>query len=147
MRLWHKDLISVLPNSQLKGQWNEINAIIGAINKHNSPRHGLVNYIMEYSVEDFKKYCTLILSEIIKRNDNGSIKYNPTSSVDKVNLFFEYPKWIGEYTTEKLYEYHHDLKYLEICYWNLYEKYIRDLITDEEFELLESKYREMKNNG
>lgn len=144
MRLWHKELICVLPNNQLKGQWNEINAIIGSINKHNSPRHGLVDYIMQYSSNDFNKYCTLVLSEIIRRNEKGTLKYNPTTSINKVDRFFEYPKWIGQYTTEKLYEYHHDMLYLEICYWNLFEKYIRGLINDEEFDLIEKRYKQIK---
>ena len=31
MRLWHTDLIPVLPKEQLVGQWRELSAIAGSI--------------------------------------------------------------------------------------------------------------------
>lgn len=33
MRLWHKNLITVLPREQLVSQWRECSAIAGAIQK------------------------------------------------------------------------------------------------------------------
>ena len=45
MRLWHKDLIDVLPNQQLVAQWRELSAIAGAIQKHGTPNHLLVNFV------------------------------------------------------------------------------------------------------
>ncbi|PBH86861.1 pyrimidine dimer DNA glycosylase/endonuclease V, partial [Clostridioides difficile] len=33
MRLWHKDLIDVLPKNQLVSQWRELLAIKGSIDK------------------------------------------------------------------------------------------------------------------
>ena len=47
MRLWHKDLISVLPREQLVAQWRELSAIAGAIQKNGTPNHGLVNFVLE----------------------------------------------------------------------------------------------------
>ena len=43
MRLWHIDLISVLPREQLVAQWRELSAIAGAIQKKGTPNHILVN--------------------------------------------------------------------------------------------------------
>ena len=33
MRLWHKDLIDVLPREQLVAQWREISACVSSIQK------------------------------------------------------------------------------------------------------------------
>jgi uncharacterized protein (TIGR02328 family) len=43
MRLWHTDLIKDLPRQQLLGQWREIHAIIGIINKHGKVNHSTIN--------------------------------------------------------------------------------------------------------
>ena len=48
MRLWHKDLIKVLPNNQLIGQWRECCAIAVNIKNKGFPNHILVNRIMDY---------------------------------------------------------------------------------------------------
>ena len=39
MRLWHKDLISVLPRQQLLGQWRECCLIARNIAEKNTPNH------------------------------------------------------------------------------------------------------------
>ena len=51
MRLWHIDLIPVLPNNQLSGQWKEL----GSIYK-NQNRHLLIkeNYQIWSKVEAYK---------------------------------------------------------------------------------------------
>ena len=46
MRLWHKDLISVLPREQLVAQWRELSAIAGNIQIKNTPNHILVNKVI-----------------------------------------------------------------------------------------------------
>ena len=53
MRLWHKDLIDVLPNGQLLGQWRECCAIARNIKAKGTPNHLLVNKIMDYPDIDF----------------------------------------------------------------------------------------------
>ena len=66
MRLWHVELIPYLPSKQLTGQWRELLAIKGAINKNGSPNHGLVNKIMWCEIDVFKKYVDIIYQESLK---------------------------------------------------------------------------------
>ena len=48
MRLWHKDLIGVLPQKQLVSQWRECCAIVRNIAVNGSPNHIPVNKVMDY---------------------------------------------------------------------------------------------------
>ena len=57
MRLWHTDLIKVLPREQLVAQWRELSAIAGAIQKNGTPNHILVNFVLEYPWDDFISYA------------------------------------------------------------------------------------------
>ena len=61
MRLWHKDLISVLPREQLVAQWRELSAIAGAIQKNGTPNHILVNFVLDYGWNHFISYAYYIL--------------------------------------------------------------------------------------
>ena len=47
MRLWHKDMISILPREQLVAQWRELSAIASNIQTKGTPNHILVNKIMD----------------------------------------------------------------------------------------------------
>ena len=67
MRLWHKDLISVLPDKQLLGQWRECCCIARNIAVNGSPNHLLVNKIMEYPISHLWKYGYLIMCEMEER--------------------------------------------------------------------------------
>ena len=48
MRLWHVDLIDVLPRKQLLSQWRECCAIAKSIADKGTPNHILVNKITDY---------------------------------------------------------------------------------------------------
>ena len=67
MRLWHKDLIGVLPRQQLLGQWRECCAIAKNIYLNNTPNHILVNKIMNYPIEHFERYSELVQKEMKNR--------------------------------------------------------------------------------
>ena len=53
MRVWHTDLIKVLPREQLVAQWRELSSIAGAIQKNGTPNHILVNFVLEYNYDHF----------------------------------------------------------------------------------------------
>lgn len=107
MRLWHYQLIPYLPKSQLVSQWRELNSIF-----KKQDNHILINYIYNYPKSTLKTYADKVIKEMqdrgyeIKKWDNYN-KYFEGVIADDVN-FKE-----------------HNKTYLEICYWNLYEKYIR----------------------
>jgi len=67
MRLWHKDLISVLPDKQLLGQWRECCAIASNIANKGTPNHLLVNKIMDYPIEHFRYYGFTVYIEMCNR--------------------------------------------------------------------------------
>ena len=122
MRLWHTSLIKVLPREQLVAQWRELSAIAGAIQKKGTPNHLLVNFILDYDFDDFISYAYYVREEMTKRG------YRTMNSVwEKIvslkpnyyllSLNYIYP--------EKM-----NTLYLNICYYNLYEKYLCGMFDD-----------------
>lgn len=111
MRLWHQDIIELLPKSQLLAQWRELNSIFAK-----EDRHILINYIYDYPKEHLYAYTQLVLNEMKKRGFT-------IRTFDKMNRYFE-----GIDTNQKVEEpfaEHHNDEYFEICYFNLKEKYLR----------------------
>ena len=126
MRLWDKNLIKVLPRKQLVAQWKELSAIAGAIQKNGTPNHILVNFVLDYDFDHFITYAQLVRDEMTQRG------YRTMQSVmDKIISLKP------DYTTvafEQLYEDKMTIDYLQICYWNLYEKFICGGISSNEWD-------------
>lgn len=126
MRLWHKDLVPVLPKKQLVSQWRECCCIARNISVNGTPNHILVNKILNYPIEHFYKYGMLVRSEMLKRG--YKCDYN------------NFTKWFQQLSSE--YEYDdiftgwHNNRYLRQCYYNLQEKYDCGGITPEEWRLI-----------
>jgi len=126
MRLWHVELIPYLPSKQLTGQWRELLAIKGAIDKNGTPNHGLVNKIIDYDIVVFKVYVTMIYNESLNRNFSFSEKKYKELMDWECDLFgnldFEYflKKW-------------HNDRYLRQNYFNLQEKADNDMIPEKEW--------------
>lgn len=117
MRLWHKDLIQVLPRQQLIAQWRECCCIARNIAVNGTPNHILVNKIMDYPVSDFHRYARLVADEMEYRGYNCDYK-----------RFTQYKKALGFKATDMLlgnpiFEGWHNHRYLLQCYFNLAEKY------------------------
>ena len=115
MRLWHKNLIEALPREQLVAQWRELSAIAGAIQKNGTPNHILVNKVLDYSFDHFITYAKLVRDEMTKRN------YRTMDSVWNKIVALK-PDW-KEVPFWNLYFNWMDDEYLQICYYNLLEKY------------------------
>lgn len=131
MRLWHKDLIPVLPRQQLIGQWRECCAIAKAIAENGTPNHILINKIIDYPIDHFYTYCKLIELEMLNRNykiTSNSIQKIFRKPWDYINNIF--PNW-------------HNDRYLQQCLRNLQEKYDCGAIPDEEWNLIIKKYPSM----
>jgi uncharacterized protein (TIGR02328 family) len=134
MRLWHKNLIKVLPREQLVAQWRELSAIAGAIQKNGTPNHILVNFVLNYSWNDFISYAYYVREEMTKRG------YRTMNSVwdkitgvaaDYIILPFE------EVYVEKM-----DNIYFKICFYNLYEKILCGGIQEPDSSRIISLYEE-----
>lgn len=118
MRLWHYELVKngLLPKSQLISQWRELNCIYAK-----QPRHILINYVYEYSTEDLFYYSYLVIKELTKLKTKNGKDYN--IKLEKYENYFK--NFSSKCNIEHPFENHHDDEYLEICYWNLREKYMR----------------------
>lgn len=127
MRLWHKDLIPVLPRQQLLGQWSECCLIAKNIVKNGTPNHILVNKIMNYPIEHFYRYAFNVYEEMIYRN----YKVDDTKFSKWFNA--EWSDYISV-KNDKLFADWHNERYFRQCIFNLEEKYDCGGITKDEWE-------------
>ena len=116
MRLWHIDLIPVLPREQLIAQWRELSAIAGAIQKKGTPNHILVNFVLIYDYDNFISYASEVREEMTKRG------YRTMNSVWEKIVSLK-SNWV-RLPHNEIYKEKMNNTYLEICYYNLYEKYL-----------------------
>lgn len=135
MRLWHYELIPVLPRSQLISQLRECVAIAKALYEKGTPNHILVNKVINYSYDEFYSYCWLVLDELKKRG----YKYRQ-QTVDKIELYLN---GVGNPINRirlpketKLFKGWHNQSYLTQCYFNLQEKRDCGGITEDEWKLI-----------
>lgn len=140
MRLWHVDLLDVLPKAQFDGQLREIILIMRTWRDKGATNHLLINKVMEYSKAELTAYFELYAKYYEKRNGKKLDKY--------LQEFSEFAK---DSTPGKLYHIAgilypqwHDRGYLRVCMANLYEKHYygvgKSRITDDEWKLLEERY-------
>lgn len=153
MRLWHYDLLDVLPKQQLCSQLRECVAIAKDIYEKGTTNHILINPIMDYDLNHFRLYCNLVIKEMEKRGYNVSDK-----TKDKLNKYINYYKEMtimrttrifivnNEYNNEyrELFDNWHTNRYLIQCLYNLEEKYDRGGITQKEWDKIYNKYFELR---
>lgn len=118
MRLWHKDILDVLPELQLRSQWHECVAIAKDLHETGFTHHLLINQIMSYSKEDFNAYCYLVLSAMVKRGIQTK-----EASCMKLHEYTGFVPNKNLYVLDNLYANWHNKEYLRICFANLFEKY------------------------
>ena len=126
MRLWHKDLIPVLPEMQLRGQWRECVLIAKALHENNL-NHVLVNRVKDYQTEHFFQYCGMVWREMLKREYKADSKrlIPYIKNAEQFNAFWkmpiEYDNLFDCYCNGKFIRWH-DKRYLRQCLYNLEEK-------------------------
>lgn len=129
MRLWHVDLLDVLPDKQLLSQWRECCCIARNIYINGTPNHLLVNKILDYDMSDFYSYSILVSFEMIKRgckvNRNAFEKY---CKCDKL-IDRPFKGW-------------HNDRYFFQCFCNLQEKYDCGGISEDEWRKIVDKCSE-----
>lgn len=133
MRLWHKDLISVLPRQQLLSQWRECCCIARNIAVNGTPNHLLVNKVLDYDLQHLHYYAGLVHDELLNRGYKCDYsKFNKWLHLDK-----------NQVTFERLFIGWHRERYFWQCYYNLQEKYDCGGITSDEWKLIAEKAAEM----
>lgn len=140
IRLWHKDMISVLPREQLVAQWRECSAIAGNINTKGTPNHILVNKIMDYPMSHFISYAFHIRQEMTRRG------YRTMDSVWN-KILQTYESDYGEVEIlplDKLFPEWHNDTYWVICYYNLKEKWMCGGVRDEDWNKIDTQDSEWR---
>ena len=130
MRLWHKDLVTVLPRQQLLSQWRECCAIAKSISEKGTPNHILVNKVMDYPLSHLYTYGILVAGEM---SDRGY-------KVDET----KFTRWIsGHYQKfiipNQMFHGWHNERYLIQCYHNLEEKYDCGGVPEDEWRKVVNK--------
>ena len=133
MRLWHTELIKVLPREQLVVAWRELSVIAGAIQKNGTPNHILVNFVLEYPWDHFISYAYYVRQEVTNRG------YRTMNSVwDKITALSADYKILP---LEEVYKEKMNDDYFNICYYNLYEKMLCGGIMPETWQqIVSAKY-------
>ena len=134
MRLWHKDLITSLPRQQLIAQWRECCCIARNIFEKGTPNHLLVNKILNYDLKHFYTYGLYVCVEMIHRG------YKCDSR--KFDRYFSSGEIIKDFS--ELFNEWHNERYLDQCYYNLQEKFDCGGIPEEEWNIVNKKYYELK---
>lgn len=139
MRLWHKDLIPVLPRQQLLGQWRECCAIMANIAKKGTPNHVLVNKVLDYPLSHFYWYSANVTTELSMRGYN----LNYDRFCENYVLFTGSDHWPDLVEPSDQFPDWHNDRYLIQCYYNLQEKYDCGAITEDEWQLIDERYKEL----
>lgn len=133
MRLWHKDLIEVLPRQQLLGQWRECCLIAKNIAESCTPNHLLVNKIMEFSLEHFYSYAKWVEAEMKHRGYKCDFeKFEKWYKQCDMRDFI----WLSK---NSVFSRWHNERYLKQCFYNLQEKYDCGGITEDEWQSIYEK--------
>ena len=131
MRLWHKNLLSVLPRLQLVSQYRECCCIAKSIAEKGTPNHILVNRIMDYPLNHFASYTAFVIAEMRARG------YKVNS--DKFWKWMSKTDWCSPdfiKISGGLFEGWHNDRYLRQCLLNLQEKYDCDGIPADEWQVI-----------
>ena len=134
MRLWHKDLIPLLPRQQLLGQWRECCLIAKQIAENGTPNHVLVNKVTEYPKDHFYTYCKLVQREMYRR------KYRMTMAA-QLKIWRELWDYIPD---GNVFPGWHNDRYLRQCLANLQEKADCGAIPAEEWKRITDRWPEYK---
>ena len=131
MRLFHKDLIEVLPRQQLLGQWRELNSIFKLQN-----RHILINFVYDYDFGHLLGYTNMVIAEM----ENRGYKINLENAKNYFDPLIRETQGFKIPFYEKLFEEKMNERYLKQCLYNLQEKYDCGGISREEWQKIEDNF-------
>ena len=132
MRIWHKEMIHVLPDNILARQWKDCCEIARRIAVQGTPKEALVNRIMDYPIEHFWAYARLVIFEMLQRGTYACDWYEFGKWCDAMGSF---PEKI-EVTFDDIFHDWHTDHYFWQCYHNLEEQYDCGLIRDDDWEAM-----------
>lgn len=129
MRIWSKILITsgALPTKQLKSMRYELGDMI---KQYPNIKHPLVKFANNYDIAYLGQYFAIVCMEFDKRKINHNITYDSKIFLaidEKTKMSYQ------DIMDNNLVFREDDTDYLKICKWNLYEKFIRGMITKDEW--------------
>lgn len=137
IRLWHYKLLSGLPKNQLVAQLRECVAIAKNIKENGTPNHILVNKIMDYDLEEFRKYCNMVIYEMVcERSYKVSEK-----TIDKLEEYIDF-NVDSSCINDTIFKNWHNVRYANQCYSNLEEKYDCKGLTEDEWSKFINSFAE-----
>lgn len=116
MRLWHEQMIPLLPKNQLLGQHRECCALRGNGWKK---KHKTVDYVFSYSPYELFLYHSLVMDEMEKRGYQVSIEWRDKNYRGKKAE--KYRNLEEKMIDSPIYK-EHNQEYLQECIENLREK-------------------------
>ena len=119
MRLWHEQMISILPKNQLLGQHRECCALRG--NGWNK-KHKTVDYVFSYSPYHLFMYHSLVMDEMEKRGYKVSEEWRDKNYRGKTAENYD---TLEEKRIERPIYKEHNAEYLLECIENLRNKGIK----------------------
>lgn len=129
MRLWHIDLINVLPRQQILEQWRELNSIFKLRSKH-----VLINFVYEEPLWNLYAYSLRVIGEMGRRGYSVNL--------NNFDNFFQ-KHGLPDLPLENPYSKKMNKRYLLQCYYNLQEKYDCGSISDKEWFLIEKRINDV----
>lgn len=137
MRLWNYQMLSVLPRQQLLSQLRECVAISKDIYETGHTNHILINKIMDYPIEEFQIYCDMVVEEMLNRGYKVS-----DTTIDKLSKYLKYKCHDDFYVVKdiKIFKDWHDSRYMVICLYNIYEKFLCGGVTEDEWDKIYHKF-------
>lgn len=135
MRLWHKDMIPILPTAQLRGQWRECCLIAKALHDGNL-NHILVNRVKDYPIEHLLRYGELVQIEMLKRGFKADLgKFVPYLQETSCDFGVIVPY-------KSIFDGWHNDCYLRECLFNLEEKALCKGVPADEWQKIYDVYGE-----
>lgn len=134
MRIWHKDLIDVLPDNLLLQLQNDCLTIIGNLVDFDSTGDDLCDRMLEYPKTHFTTYCTEVAREVMSREittqETHELIKEATAMHSTETTFYSFIAWEDAcyVTHQRLFEFWHSPRYLQQCLLILEEMYDCDLI-------------------
>ena len=116
MRLWHEQIIPLLPKNQLLGQHRECCALRGNGWKK---KHKTVDYVFSYSPYELFLYHSLVMDEMEKRGYQVSIEWRDKNYRGKIAE--KYRNLEEKMIDGPIYK-EHNQEYLQECIENLRKK-------------------------
>ena len=135
MRIWSKELIEVLPKKQLMAMRYELGDMI---KQYPNIKNRLVKFANNYDIGYLGYYFCYVCDELDNRGVNTSIGYEADILDIVRDKTIDYKK--DSYAWSDLQFNEDNEEYLKICLMNLYEKHIRNIISQEEWQKIEDKF-------